>query len=143
VNAVAAVAAADGVNANAREPASGRLGPWSGAQELMERSRRLLGRMHAEDREEAIDLHERSMPRSSRATPRRCARLRKRSRNCCFLSKVRLIERGEFMPGLPGALSRITRLPALRSGSGTADAAGGKGLAVAPGGAAVARGPGF
>jgi len=58
VNAVAAAVDGGGVTTSAREPGAGRLDPWSGAQDLMERSRRLLGKMHAEDREEAIDLHE-------------------------------------------------------------------------------------
>ena len=31
---------------------------WRASDDLMERSRKLLERMHAEDREEAIDLHE-------------------------------------------------------------------------------------
>jgi molecular chaperone DnaK (HSP70) len=40
-------------------PQSGKTGGDPEAQSLIERSRRLLDTMHAEDREEAIDLHER------------------------------------------------------------------------------------
>jgi len=39
-------------------PAPARAGSDAEIENLLERSRRLLGAMHAEDREEAIDLHE-------------------------------------------------------------------------------------